>query len=57
MEKRTLMGVVSFAVLAGLAAAAQSVLRRSRAGSRSINSEDAIHGRPFPSVEMNKWWV
>jgi hypothetical protein len=55
MEKRTLVGVVSFALAAGLIAAAQSVL--SRAGSRPLNSDDAIHGKPFPSSVASKWWV
>jgi hypothetical protein len=55
MEKRTLTGVVYLAVAAGLVAAAQRVL--SRAGSRSLNSEDAIHGKPFPSSQTGKWWV
>jgi len=55
MEKRTLISVLSFAVLAGLVVAAQSAL--SRAGSRSVNSEDAIHGKPFPPSQTNKWWV
>jgi hypothetical protein len=50
MERGVLAGVVSFALLAGLAAAAQRVLRRSR-------TEDAIHGRPFPSSQLNKWWI
>jgi hypothetical protein len=56
MKKRMLMGGVFslfWRVLSWLPRT--STLRRSRAGSRSLNSEDTKHGRPFPSVETKRW--
>ena len=57
MEKLTLTRIVSLALLTGLVVAAQSVLRKPRPGWLPAVSEDAIHGRPFPSSQINKWWV